>query len=142
MVHAYLLSNRQIPYDLADCLELDQGRNFIHHSSLFVRICNDLRTSSVEMERGDIIKSVQCYMEEASESQVNAEEYIRRIFLREVWMKLNGECQESQLPKEFVSIVMNMARAAKCIYQYGDSIGTSKGVMRDRIISLFFKAIS
>uniref|UniRef100_A0A1D1XS94 Myrcene synthase, chloroplastic n=1 Tax=Anthurium amnicola TaxID=1678845 RepID=A0A1D1XS94_9ARAE len=140
MVHAYLFQGSTIPQKLANCLHIDQGFDLIQLSSLIGRISDDLGTSEAEMERGDVWKSVECFMGETCESKERSRESIKRM-VGDLWKQLNEECYKTQLPKNFVCMVVNMARTALCIFQYGDGIGTSIGVTRDRILSLFVEDI-
>ncbi|GJZ13889.1 IST1-like protein, partial [Tanacetum coccineum] len=45
-----------------------------------------------ELERGDVLKSVQCYMHESGASEVESKAYIKKLTL-ETWKKLNKERQ-------------------------------------------------
>jgi hypothetical protein len=40
-----------------------------------------------------------------------------------------------------VKMSINMARTAQCIYQHGDGLGTSTGVIKDHLTSLIVKPI-
>ncbi|MQM21051.1 hypothetical protein Taro_054083 [Colocasia esculenta] len=141
MVHAYLLRTTPIPHELADCLGSNQCLKLIYLSSMITRISDDLGTSRAEMERGDILKTLECFMEDSGESEDNSREHIKGL-VGELWMELNEECHENtELPQDFLRMVVNMSRAAQCIFQYGDGIGTSTGVTKDRIISLFVEGI-
>ena len=51
------------------------------------------------------------------------------------WKKLNEESSRSSLQKYVISSTLNMPRTAQCIFQFGDGIGTSIGVTKDRLTS-------
>ncbi|CAL9072970.1 unnamed protein product [Musa acuminata var. zebrina] len=85
-------------------------------SSMILRLCDDLGTSKDELERGDVPKSIQCYMHESGLSEYAARK-----------------------PKKMIAI--NIPRMAHCMYQYGDGYGKPDGVIEDRIGSLFIEPI-
>ena len=58
------------------------------------------------------------------------------------WRKLNEASARNSYPKFIITMSLNMARTAQCIYQYGDGIGTSTGVIKDRLTSLIVDPIS
>ena len=96
--------------------------------------------SKAESERGDVAKSIQCYMVHEGEPEVEAKHRIKEK-ISYSWKKLNKEIAKNSLPKSMVKMSLNMARTAQCIFQHGDGIGTSTGVMKDRLSSLIVKPI-
>ena len=96
--------------------------------------------SKAESERGDVAKSIQCYMVHEGEPEVEAKHRITEK-ISYSWKKLNKEIAKNSLPKSMVKMSLNMARTAQCIFQHGDGIGTSTGVMKDRLSSLIVKPI-
>lgn len=93
------------------------------------------------MERGDTPKSVQCRMNESGETERAAIERIRDMLSHSL-KKLNEECWRTQLSRGFADMVLNMARTSQCIFQHGDGIGTSNGVTKNKITSLFVEHYS
>uniref|UniRef100_A0A0A0LMX2 Uncharacterized protein n=1 Tax=Cucumis sativus TaxID=3659 RepID=A0A0A0LMX2_CUCSA len=97
-----------------------------------------------ELERGDVPKSIQCYMNDTGASESNAREYIRHL-IDETWKKLNKtevENNYSIFPRVFVERAKNLARMAQCMYQYGDGHGMGYQETKDRVMSLLIEPIS
>ena len=68
-----------------------------------------------ELERGDVLKSVQCYMNKTGASEEDAREYIRYL-ITETWRKMNEERDAtSPLSETFIEIVFNLGRMAQCM---------------------------
>ncbi|KAB2032366.1 hypothetical protein ES319_D05G367700v1 [Gossypium barbadense] len=70
--------------------------DIVYRSSLIIRLANDLGTSSYELKRGDIPKSIQCYMHESGASEEEAREHIKKL-IDSTWKKIN-EDQMAKLP--------------------------------------------
>ncbi|KAF3443756.1 hypothetical protein FNV43_RR13446 [Rhamnella rubrinervis] len=143
MVHAYMLLGSSITEtSLQHCFNIN-GSKLVHCSSLITRLCDDLGTCKVESSRGDVAKSIECYMAEKGLSEEEAEDEIKALISKS-WKKLNEEAylnNNSMLPKPYVNSCMNMARIAHFIFQHGDGIGTSNGVTKTRLASLIVKPI-
>lgn len=96
------------------------------------------------MARGDVPKSIQCYMTDTGASEVKARVHVRQM-INEMWDEMNYEKMQSRssvIPQEFVEAVMNLARMSQCMYQYGDGHGSpEKAKITDRIVSLLFNSI-
>ncbi|XP_042511107.1 probable terpene synthase 9 [Macadamia integrifolia] len=140
MVHAYLLQleGHNLPNGSLDCL--NNGSELVYWSSIITRLTDDLGTSQAEMERGDVPKSIQCYMKENGVSEGEARERIMGL-VRDSWKNLNKCAQSSGLPRRVVDMALNMARTSQCIFQHGDGIGTAAGVTKDRVVSLFIEPL-
>ena len=93
-----------------------------------------------ESKRGDVAKSIQCYIVREGISEVQAKHCIKEL-IRYSWKKLNKESAKNSLPRSIVTMSLNMARTAQCIFQHGDGIGTSTGAIKDHLTSLIVKAI-
>nr|ADQ73631.1 beta-phellandrene synthase [Lavandula angustifolia] len=94
-------------------------------SSNIVRLADDMGTSLAEVERGDVPKAIQCYMNETNASEEEAREYVRRV-IQEEWEKLNTELMRDDdddddftLSKYYCEVVANLTRMAQFIYQDG-----------------------
>nr|QBP79199.1 monoterpene synthase [Lilium hybrid cultivar] len=133
-VFAYCLLGHTLGDNSLNCLK--QGFDPIYWSSLILRLNDDLGTSKAEMERGDTPKSIQCHMRETGESEEVSREYIKNL-VDHFWKELNQESIRTHLPKNFMNLVTNMALASHCIFQFGDGIGDSTGITKNRILSLF-----
>ncbi|XXG69512.1 hypothetical protein AAC387_Pa06g2357 [Persea americana] len=95
-------------------------------AAMMVRFPDDLGTSTDELKRGDVPKSIQCYMHEAGVTEDVAREHIMGLF-RETWKKVNKSLVESSLPHGFINCVMNLGRVAYCIYKHGDGFSDGFG---------------
>ncbi|CAL9084311.1 unnamed protein product [Musa textilis] len=58
--------------------------------SMIFRLCDDLGTSTDELERGDVPKSIECYIHETGVSEDAAREHIRGL-IKENWRAINGD---------------------------------------------------
>ncbi|KAJ6829639.1 terpene synthase 10-like isoform X1 [Iris pallida] len=111
-------------------------------SSTIFRLCNDLATSSAELERGDTPTSIECYMREVGVSEITAREHISIIILQ-TWMEMNREFVScSSRPRPFTDACVNLARMAVSIYHQGDRFGIPDHEMKESIQSLIMKPIS
>ncbi|KAM4103732.1 hypothetical protein ACJW30_06G100300 [Castanea mollissima] len=133
MVHAYILQGCTLTNDSLDCIK--RSSDLIYWSSLITRLSDDLGTEEAESERGDVAKSIRCYMVHEGVPEVEAKHRIKEK-ISYSWKKLNKEIAKNSLPKSIVKMSLNMARTAQCIFQHGDGIGTSTGVMKNRLSSL------
>ncbi|KAG9441574.1 hypothetical protein H6P81_017428 [Aristolochia fimbriata] len=100
----------------------------IKWSSIINRLCDDLGTAKDEMARGDVPKSVQCYMHETGVSGEAAREHIKDL-IQEAWKKLNKELVcDSPLPRAFVEATMHTARTFHGFYQFGDGFASNRDI--------------
>ncbi|KAF2284340.1 hypothetical protein GH714_020875 [Hevea brasiliensis] len=88
LVHAYFLVKSPITNDALKCLE--EYSNIIRCSSMILRLADDLGTSSDELKRGDVPKSIQCYMHETGASEEKARDHIR-VLISETWNEMNKQ---------------------------------------------------
>ncbi|XP_011003226.1 PREDICTED: probable terpene synthase 9 isoform X2 [Populus euphratica] len=140
LAHAYMLLGSPIAQSsLMDCFKHGSDQ-LIYWSSLITRLSDDLGTYTAESERGDVTKSIQCYMIEKGASEKESKVHIKAL-INQAWKELNKENSKCSLPKPLVNMSLNMARTAQCIFQFGDGIGTSTGVIRDRLTSLIVEPI-
>ncbi|MFQ6644594.1 hypothetical protein Gotur_019234 [Gossypium turneri] len=94
---------------------LESYPELLYWSSVIFRLQDDLGTSSDELKRGDVAKSIQCYMHE------------------------NGASEEVALePEPVIGIILNLVRTAHCIYQHGDGHGSHNHKTKDHAMSLLF----
>ncbi|KAJ4905855.1 hypothetical protein Rs2_09513 [Raphanus sativus] len=142
-VHFYCVFSDQLSVQVLETLTVHQ-QNIARCSSYVFRLANDLVTSPDEMARGDVLKSIQCYMNETGVSEGEARMHVQKM-INEMWDEMNYEKIEnhsSLIPRDFAETVMNLARMSQCIYQYGDGHGCpEKSKINDRIMSLLFSPI-
>ncbi|CAL9152014.1 unnamed protein product [Musa hybrid cultivar] len=102
--------------DFHSCAEIAR------RSSMILRLCDDLGTSKDELERGDVPKSIQCFMHESGLSEYAA----HRSFT-------------SRFEENIKMMIINVPRMAQCMYQYGDGHGKPGQVIEDRIRCLIIE---
>ncbi|KAJ1704065.1 hypothetical protein LUZ63_003844 [Rhynchospora breviuscula] len=115
--------------------------DIVRYASMNFRFYNDFGTSSDEQERGDIKKSVQCYMHNKGVTEFIARQEINKM-IRKYWTFINGEITgNSSFEKYFKNVVLNVPRTALCFYEHGDGYGKPGLETKDRITSLLFDPI-
>ncbi|KAL8255775.1 hypothetical protein R6Q59_030842 [Mikania micrantha] len=138
--HAYLIALTSVSKDTLQ--QFERAEKFIRYACLIVRLNNDMGTSSDEIERGDVPKSIQCYMHETGATEVEAREYMKRLIV-DTWKKLNKERQnaiDSKFPHEFIECVTNVARMGHFMYTDGDKHG-KPDMFKPYMLSLFVDPI-
>ncbi|KAH7855347.1 hypothetical protein Vadar_023937 [Vaccinium darrowii] len=139
LTHAYFLSTSPITMEGLEWLE--KYPNIIRWSATILRLADDLGTSRDEMKKGDIPKSIQCYMHETGASEEEAREHVKYL-IGETWKKMNkDQGVESPCSQTFVELAMNLGRMAQCMYQYGDGHGAQGVETKDRVLSLLINPI-
>ncbi|KAI3515702.1 hypothetical protein L1887_14605 [Cichorium endivia] len=120
---------------------IESAENIVRHSSLILRLADDLETSSDESARGDTPKSVQCYMHETGATENEARRFIEKL-IDNTWKKINKERAgaNSQILKEFNDGATNLARMAQFMYGVGDGHGCPE-LTRPHVLSLLFNPI-
>ncbi|XVF14986.1 hypothetical protein REPUB_Repub09cG0109400 [Reevesia pubescens] len=137
--HAYLVTDSITKEGLQSFEEYYP--NIICWSSIIVRLADDLGTSSYELKRGDVPKSIQCRMHESGTSEEDAREHIRKL-IDSTWKKMNEDrIAKSPFSQMFIEIAMNLARVSQCMYQHGDGHSIEDGETKDRVLSLFVQPI-
>ena len=93
------------------------------------------------MKRGDVPKSIQCYMDEEGVSEDEARKHIE-FLIDETWKQLNKDRLTNFLfTKIFVEIATNLARVAQFMYQHGDGYGVQDHETKDRVLFLLVNPI-
>ncbi|PSR84551.1 (-)-alpha-terpineol synthase [Actinidia chinensis var. chinensis] len=140
LAHAYVLCTNPISKEGLKCVE--KYPDLIRCSATIFRLANDLATSTDEMERGEIPKSIQCYMHETGASEKDARKHMKYL-IDEAWKKMNEARVEngSLFSRAFIGVTENLARMAQCTYQYGDGHGAQGPETRDRVKSLLINPI-
>ncbi|XP_065876699.1 terpene synthase 10-like [Euphorbia lathyris] len=139
LVHVYFLTKDRITIEGLKFLK--EYPEIIQLSSMILRLADDLGTSSDEMKRGDVPKSIQCYMNESGLSEEKAREHIHYL-IGETWKKMNEEQhKDNPFSKTYIDIAMNLARMAQCMYQHGDGHGIQDYETKDRVLSLLVQPL-
>ncbi|KAA8526462.1 hypothetical protein F0562_008335 [Nyssa sinensis] len=140
LVHAYFLASENVEKEALKCLE--NYHDLLHWPSVIFRLCNDLSTSSAELERGETANAISCYMHETGQSEELAREHISNM-IDETWKKINKEvASASPFEKSFINIAINLARISRCTYQYGDGHGAPDVRAKNRVQSVIVNPIS
>ncbi|XP_078160847.1 monoterpene synthase 8, chloroplastic-like [Carex rostrata] len=140
------LSNAYCINDYVTANDLEQFSagypDIVRYSSLNFRLYNDLATSSEEVMRGDVEKSIQCTMRDKSVTESVARQEIMEMILK-YWTSLNGEVYgNSAFEKYFKNVALNIPRMAQRVYQYGDGYGKPCTDMKNLVISILFEPIN
>ncbi|PIN20466.1 (-)-alpha-terpineol synthase [Handroanthus impetiginosus] len=141
LCHAFLLLANPIEIEVVQ--SLFKYHNVVRLAGIILRLVNDLGTSPDEMKRGDVLKSVQCYMNETGACEEEAREYIR-FLIGEAWKEMNRErVAESSFPHEFIRSAVNLGRTAQYMYHYGDGHGHQQHPeIKDQFRRLLFEPIA
>ncbi|XP_057485573.1 (-)-alpha-terpineol synthase-like isoform X2 [Actinidia eriantha] len=99
-------------------------------------------SASDEMERGDIPKSIQCYMLETGASEEDARKQMKYL-IGEALKKMNeARVEDGPLfPRAFIGVVENLVRMTQCMYNNEDGHGGQGPESRDRVKSLLINPI-
>ncbi|OMP11737.1 hypothetical protein COLO4_03709 [Corchorus olitorius] len=108
--------------------------------SLLTRLWDDLKTSKLEMERGDTAKSIQCYMIQEGVCEEEARNYIKGL-TNDSWKKLNKFIAQTCLPSGFADTALKMTRCVHRMYHYGDWFGIQSEANKDCVNSSLFNPI-
>ncbi|XP_072974474.1 terpene synthase 10-like [Typha angustifolia] len=142
--HFYCFNQHVTKEDLES---FDYYPDIMRCSSTIARLIDDLGTCTAEHERGDVPKSVQCYMHEKGVTEAVAREHIEEL-ISAYWKALNRDhlaaaaiASNSPFHEYFSSVVVDIPRVAFCFYLNGDGFGDPDGETMDRVISLLIKPI-
>ncbi|KAF8377150.1 hypothetical protein HHK36_030523 [Tetracentron sinense] len=139
-VHAYFLLGIEITKEAVEFLM--KYPNLLRWSNMVIRFADDLGTSTDELERGDVPKSIQCYMHDSGVSEEIAREHIKHL-IRDTLKKMNKDrVASSPFPQPFISAAVNATRTAQFMYQYGDGHGVPDHETKERVLSLLVEPIS
>ncbi|KAK6919441.1 Terpene synthase, metal-binding domain [Dillenia turbinata] len=137
--YAYFLTTEKISKEALDYIY--DLPSIMRCSSMLLRLTNDLGTSSDELARGDIVKSIQCYMNDTGASEEKAREYINGL-VHQTWKTLNKDMfRDYPFEEPFISACPNLGRTAQCFYQYGDGHGVPQYWTQDHLFSLLVKPV-
>ncbi|KAJ3697490.1 hypothetical protein LUZ61_001195 [Rhynchospora tenuis] len=141
------LSNAYCINNYVTAKELEQFSSgypdIVRYSSMNLRLYDDLATSSAELERGDVSKSVQCYMNDKGVTEFVARKEIKEM-ISKYWTSINVQGEiigNSDFEKYFKKVAFNVPRMAQCIYQHGDGYAKPDRETKDQITSLLYEPI-
>ncbi|PIN20465.1 1,8-cineole synthase [Handroanthus impetiginosus] len=139
--HAFFLVANSLEKEAIQ--RLFKYHNMIRLAGVILRLANDLGTSVDEMERGDVLTSVQCYMNQTSGSEEEAREYVR-FLIGEPLKDLNKErVADSPFPYDFIRSAVNLGRTAQYLYHHGDEhVHQKSPKIKDDLRSLLFEPIA
>ncbi|XP_019155335.1 PREDICTED: terpene synthase 10-like [Ipomoea nil] len=142
LVHAFFFVNHPLDEAAARHCLMTEYHEIIRLSSMIVRLTDDKGTSPYEMERGDVPKAIQCYMNEARVSMDDACDFVD-FHINETWKKLNKARVKDNCPfsETFIEVAMNLARVSHCMYQHGDGHGTKNLETQTLIQATLFEPI-
>nr|XP_043606652.1 R-linalool synthase QH1, chloroplastic-like [Erigeron canadensis] len=140
LMHVMFFTSISSNEEILQCLK--RSESIIRYSSIIFRLADDLGTSADEMARGDIAKSIQCYMHETGATEEEARTYIKSLMM-ETWKILNKErprAGDSQFLKEFYDGATNLVKTSQFFYNDGDGHG-HPDVTKSRVQSLLLNPI-
>ncbi|CAK9178940.1 unnamed protein product [Ilex paraguariensis] len=139
LVHAYFLMSQNVTTEALEYLE--RHHDILKWSSMIFRLCNDLGTSTDELQRGETANSILCCMHQNGLSEKLAREHISNL-ISEAWKKLNkGRVDDSPFSKHYLETAMNLARISQCTYQYGDGHGAPDSRSKNRVLATIIEPI-
>ncbi|XP_044478211.1 (R)-limonene synthase 1, chloroplastic-like [Mangifera indica] len=112
-------------------------------ASKVLRLQDDLGTATDELKRGDVLKAVQCYMNETGCSEEAGREHIQQL-TRQWWKKLNllRTSKNSPIPKNITEMILNLARSSHLVYLHGeDGHGVEGQVIMNVMTSMLLQPI-
>ncbi|PKI53510.1 hypothetical protein CRG98_026098 [Punica granatum] len=134
----------KLPYTIKTCfLALYNTTNEIGLSVLIERGINIIPylRKMHELARGDVLKSVECYMNETGCSEEAARDHIKDL-IRETWKNLNEDMADHYpLSETFVGACLDLARASQCFYQYGDGHGIPDRETKEHLNSVLIQPV-
>nr|GMC70530.1 isoprene synthase, chloroplastic-like [Ipomoea batatas] len=140
LVHSYFTTTQNITKEAIDSLE--KYHDLLILPSIVFRLANDLSSSKAEIERGETVNSITCYMNETGLSEELAREHIDKL-IDECFKKMNKQLVASNSPfeKSFTETAINLARIALCQYQYGDAHSDPDVRARNQIESIIISPV-
>nr|UIO87236.1 terpenoids synthase [Blumea balsamifera] len=114
--------------------------NVIHSSAIILRLTDDQGTSEAELARGDVPKSVQCYMNETGASRNEAIAYMKRLIIN-AHKTINKERMACKSPtlQIFMECATNLGRIGHVTYDHGDMFGVPDDSHQSHHNSLLLK---
>ncbi|XP_047978662.1 1,8-cineole synthase, chloroplastic-like [Salvia hispanica] len=121
--------------DEEDAESVHKYHDIVCASCTILRLADDMGTSLDEVERGDVPKSVQCYMNEYNASEEEARKHVQSL-IEETWKTMNKEMMDSPFSVYFAEVCANLSRMAQFIYQKeSDGFGMQHSFVNNRLVS-------
>lgn len=96
-----------------------------------------------ELKRGDVPKSIQCYMMDTDVSEEVAREQMKNL-MKKKWARMIKCRFFHDIPLDWASveIIINLVRMSHCTYNAGDDgYGVEDGFAKDRLFSVLSEPI-
>ncbi|KAI3866640.1 hypothetical protein MKW92_027594 [Papaver armeniacum] len=141
-IHVYfLLDDYQITKEALDCFKKGYP-DIVRWTSLIIRLVDDLATSTDELKRGDVAKSIQCYMKHAGVSEYTARKHVKHL-VSETWKKINTNESKAlaNFPKSYINALKNITRTSQCYYNPGDGIGIPDTHVKNWILAMIVEPL-
>uniref|UniRef100_Q9FUW5 (+)-4R-limonene synthase n=1 Tax=Schizonepeta tenuifolia TaxID=2849020 RepID=Q9FUW5_9LAMI len=138
LTHEFFGVTDSLAKDTLDSLY--EYHDIVRWSSYLLRLADDLGTSVEEVSRGDVPKSIQCYMNDNNASEEEAREHVKGL-IRVMWKKMNAErvSEDSPFCKDFIRCCEDLGRMAQFMYHYGDGHGTQHAKIHQQITDCLFQ---
>ncbi|CAI0420381.1 unnamed protein product, partial [Linum tenue] len=140
LIHTYAASGETLTKEAFEYLT--NYPKLTRWEATVARLTNDLATSKAELERGDILKSIERYMKEKGVSEEEARKYIQwRI--GETWKRINEEVMKNSDHRMgmYVNLAVNLARGHHFMYHSGDANGFPTEKDKDQAMKLLYQPL-
>ncbi|KAH6773781.1 hypothetical protein C2S52_003308 [Perilla frutescens var. hirtella] len=124
IIYGYLSTTNPIKKEELERLEQHPYPPIIACPSMVLRLADDLGTAEDEIKRGDVAKSIQCFINETGCSQEDARRHLNNL-IQATLKAINKHMliNNNNFDFNFTTIAMNIARISLCFYQHGDGFG-------------------
>ncbi|XP_017979755.1 PREDICTED: probable terpene synthase 9 [Theobroma cacao] len=138
---SYFGISESITEYLPHCIENWSTSELFYQTCLISRLVDDLMTSKAEMERGETVNSIRCYMIQHDVSEEEAQDDMEGL-ISYSWKKLNEMVVHNSYPLPMVKLAMDTAQCVHRIYKYGDFFATQTTQAKiDCVRKLLFESI-
>nr|WAB06559.1 (-)-beta-pinene synthase [Mentha longifolia] len=138
LTHAFFRVTDSFTTETVDSLY--KYHDLVRWSALILRLADDLGTSVDEVSRGDVPKSIQCYMNDNNASEAEAREHVKWL-IAETWKKMNEERVKKDSPfcEDFIGCAVDLGRMAQYMYHYGDGHGIQHPIIHQQMTTCLFE---
>nr|ACM89961.1 1,8 cineole synthase 2 [Salvia fruticosa] len=137
LTHAFFRVTESLTKEASDALY--GYHDLVRWSSVILRLADDLGTSVDEVSRGDVPKSIQCYMNDHNASEAQARDHVKWM-IAETWKKINQERVAMDPPfcQDFIACAVDMGRKTQYMYHYGDGHGIQHPIIHQQMTTCLF----